>query len=71
MDVCWGFVRELHLLLYELQLLSLEQLLRHALRTGLGTQQECPQLLAERRRVLVQEAGELDLEGLYIRLLWG
>lgn len=50
------------LLLYKLQLLRLEQLLWHALRTGLGAEEELPQLLAERGSVLVEEPGQLDLE---------
>lgn len=32
------------------------------MRTGLGTKQQLPKVLAERRRVFVEEPGELDLE---------
>lgn len=49
------------LFLYQLQFLRLQQLLRHALRTGLGADEQIPQLLAERWRVLVEESGQLDL----------
>lgn len=56
------------LLLYELELFGLEQLLWNALWAGLGTQTEVPELLAEGGSVLVEEAGQLDLERLDIGL---
>lgn len=60
-----------YLLLYELELFRLQQLLRHALGTGLGAEEELPQLLAERRCVLVEKTGELDLEAFDIGLRTG
>lgn len=57
-----------YLLLYKLQLLGLEQLLGNALRARLGTQTQVPQLLAERRCVLVEEAGQLYLKRLDVGL---
>lgn len=56
------------LLLYQFQFLRLEQLLGYALRASLGTETEIPQLLAERRRVFVEEAGQLNLKGLDVGL---
>lgn len=56
------------LLLYQLQFLGFQQLLRHALRASLCTEAEIPQLLAERRSIFVEKTGELDLERLDIGL---
>ena len=48
--------------LYELKLFGFEQLLRYSLWVGLSAQAKSPQVLAECCRVLVEEAGELNLE---------
>lgn len=52
----------LDLFLYELELFGLEQLLRYSLWIRLSAQAESPQLLAEGCRILVEEAGKLNLE---------
>lgn len=58
-----------YLLLDQLKLLGLQKLLRHALWVLLPAETQRPELLAELGRVFVQEARELDLEGLDIWLI--
>lgn len=57
-----------NLLLYQLQFLGLQQLLRHSLWTRLGAQKKLPELFAEGRGIFVEEPGELNLECFDIRL---
>lgn len=57
-----------YLLLDQLKLLGLQKLLRHALWVLLPAETQRPELFAELGRVFVQEARELDLEGLDIWL---
>jgi hypothetical protein len=57
-----------HLFLLQLELLRLQKFPRHPDRTVLRTQHQVPQFLAECRSILVQKAGELDLDLLDLRL---
>lgn len=50
------------LFLYELELLGFEQLFWHPLGIALSTQTQRPQLFAELRGILVQEACKLYLQ---------
>lgn len=57
-----------NLLFDQLGLLGLEKLFRDALRAYLRAEEKLPELLAERRRLLLKEARQLDLERFYVGL---
>lgn len=57
-----------NLFLDQFLLFGLKKLLGHTLRAVLGTQKKLPKLRAEWRRLLVQEASELNLQGFDVGL---
>jgi hypothetical protein len=59
------------LLLYKFKFLGFQKLLWNTLRVLLTAQAQGPKFLAELRGIFVEEASELNLEFLHIRLIFG